>query len=104
MPEGFTFMISGTPATTWRPPRGPAPELMHRMGHSSMRAALIYQHATSERDREIASGMDKRIAAAQGKAGQGGRLRESGPGKGGPEEAGEEDKEDEAPQGRRGPG
>ena len=29
-------------------------ELMHRMGHASMRAALIYQHATSERDREIA--------------------------------------------------
>jgi integrase len=23
-------------------------ELMHRMGHGSMRAALIYQHATSE--------------------------------------------------------
>lgn len=37
-------------------------ELMHRMGHSSMRAALIYQHATSERDREIAAGMDARIA------------------------------------------
>jgi integrase len=42
-------------------------ELMHRMGHSSMRAALIYQHATSERDREIAQGMDKRIAKTQGK-------------------------------------
>jgi integrase len=42
-------------------------ELMHRMGQSSMRAALIYQHATSERDREIAEGMDKRIAKAQGK-------------------------------------
>jgi hypothetical protein len=37
-------------------------ELMHRMGHASMRAALIYQHATSERDREIASAMDRRIA------------------------------------------
>jgi integrase len=36
-------------------------ELMHRMGQSSMRAALIYQHATSERDREIAAGMDRRI-------------------------------------------
>jgi integrase len=42
-------------------------ELMHRMGHASMRAALIYQHATSERDREIAEGMDKRIAKSQGK-------------------------------------
>ena len=42
-------------------------ELMHRMGHASMRAALIYQHATSERDREIAESMDKRIAKQQGK-------------------------------------
>jgi hypothetical protein len=30
-------------------------------------AALIYQHATSERDREIAQGTDKRIAEQQGK-------------------------------------
>jgi integrase len=36
-------------------------ELMTRMGHSTMRAALIYQHATSERDREIADGMNRRI-------------------------------------------
>src|SRR5262249_50649211 len=42
-------------------------ELMHRMGHASMRAALIYQHATSERDREIADAMDKRIAKQQGR-------------------------------------
>jgi hypothetical protein len=39
---------------------------MHRMGHSSMRAALIYQHATSEWDREIADHIDKRIAGEQG--------------------------------------
>ena len=37
------------------------------MGHSSMRAALIFQHATTERDQEIAEGMDKRIAKQQGK-------------------------------------
>jgi integrase len=36
-------------------------ELMHRMGHASLRAALIYQHATCERDREIASKMDLRV-------------------------------------------
>jgi hypothetical protein len=36
-------------------------ELMHRMGHASMRAALIYQRATSERDQEIAAAMDERI-------------------------------------------
>jgi hypothetical protein len=40
---------------------------MHRMGHSGMRAALIYEHATSERNREIAEGMDKRIIKQQGK-------------------------------------
>jgi len=32
-----------------------------------MRAALIYQHATSERDQEIASGMDRRISDQTGK-------------------------------------
>lgn len=32
-------------------------ELMARMGHSSVRAALIYQHATRERDHEIARAM-----------------------------------------------
>ena len=41
-------------------------ELMHRMGHGSMRAALIYQHATSERDREIAAALDLRIGAGGG--------------------------------------
>jgi integrase len=30
-------------------------ELMERMGHSSARAALIYQHATKERDEAIAA-------------------------------------------------
>jgi integrase len=30
-------------------------ELMHRMSHGTMRAALIYQHATDERAREIAA-------------------------------------------------
>ena len=31
------------------------------MGHGSMRAALIYQHATGERDREIADALQFRI-------------------------------------------
>jgi integrase len=50
-------------------------ELMHRMGQSSMRAALIYQHATSERDREIAAGMDRRIAGENNKKAEGKRSR-----------------------------
>jgi integrase len=34
-------------------------ELMHRMGHSSSRAALIYQHATADRDKAIAEAMSQ---------------------------------------------
>jgi len=40
-------------------------ELMARMGHSSTRAALIYLHATSERDHEIAKEISKRVTRAR---------------------------------------
>jgi len=40
-------------------------ELMARLGHSSPRAALTYQHATAERDHAIAAGLDLLIAAAR---------------------------------------
>jgi hypothetical protein len=56
-----TSTIYATPATTWRRQAVPAPELMHRMGHGTMRAALIYQDATGERDREIADALQFRI-------------------------------------------
>lgn len=36
-------------------------ELMARIGHASPRAALIYQHATESRDREIAAFLDEAI-------------------------------------------
>lgn len=36
-------------------------ELMARMGHSSSRAALIYQHATKQRDAAIARGLSETI-------------------------------------------
>jgi integrase len=39
-------------------------ELMKRLGQSTMRAALGYQHATEKRDREIAAGIDKRLIEA----------------------------------------
>jgi integrase len=39
-------------------------ELMARMGHASPRAALIYQHATKERDRALAARMDALITGA----------------------------------------
>ena len=50
-------------------------ELMERMGHSSTRAALIYPHATRERDQRIAAGIGGLFKAASD-AGQ----REPGPG------------------------
>jgi integrase len=74
LPDGFHFhdlrhtgnnLAASTGASTR--------DLMHRMGHASMRAALIYQHANSERDREIAAGMDKRIARQRSKAKKGRR-------------------------------
>ena len=40
-------------------------ELMARMGHSSPRAALIYQHATTEHDHAIASRLDEMIGEAK---------------------------------------
>jgi hypothetical protein len=56
-------------------------ELMHPMGHGSMRAALIYQHATGERDREIADALQFRIERELKEMGpiEGLRLRVDGP-------------------------
>lgn len=39
-------------------------ELMERMGHGSTRAALIYQHSTTERQRVIADDVGKAAQAA----------------------------------------
>jgi integrase len=44
-------------------------ELMGRMGHSTTRAALIYQHRTAERDRLIAAVMSELIEAELGTPG-----------------------------------
>jgi integrase len=79
MPAGFHFhdlrhtgnnLAASTGASTR--------ELMYRMGHASMRAALIYQHATSERDREIADAMDTRIAKQTRPAKRGKRVDTTG--------------------------
>lgn len=40
-------------------------ELMERMGHSSTRAAMIYQHATRERDQAISAAMGAALTQAQ---------------------------------------
>ena len=41
-------------------------ELMARLGHSSPRAAMIYQHATRDRDKLIAAALGKRLDATRG--------------------------------------
>lgn len=41
-------------------------DLMARMGHDSVRAALIYQHATSEADARIAAALDAELVAQAG--------------------------------------
>lgn len=41
-------------------------ELMHRMGHSTMDAALRYQHMRGERDRLIVDRIDKAVKKAMG--------------------------------------
>ena len=40
-------------------------ELMERMGHSSSRAAMIYQHGSRERDEAIAAVMGNALAGAR---------------------------------------
>jgi hypothetical protein len=54
---------------------------MHRIGHGSMRAALIYQHAQDERDREIADASQFRIERELKEMGpiEGSRLVVDGP-------------------------
>jgi integrase len=41
-------------------------DLMARMGHDSVRAALIYQHATTEADARIAAALDDELASETG--------------------------------------
>ena len=55
--DGDTLGDTGTGASTR--------ELMARMGHASPRAALIYQHATSDRDQAIASALSNLAAEAE---------------------------------------
>jgi integrase len=45
-------------------------ELMDRMGHSSTRAPLIYQHSSDERQRKLVNAVGERARAALGKTGK----------------------------------
>jgi integrase len=51
--------------STWTAQSGATlKELMARIGHSSTRAAMIYQHATEDRDQAIAAALDALITEA----------------------------------------
>ena len=71
MPAGFHFHDLRHTCNNLAAASGAAHhKLMHHMGHGSMRAALIYQHATGERDRGIADALQLRIER---------ELKENGP-------------------------
>jgi hypothetical protein len=53
----------------WRKALEEARELMDRMGHSTTRAALIYQHRTSLRDKMIADEISRRAEAERPQSG-----------------------------------
>ena len=51
-------------------------DLMNRMGHASTRAAVIYLHTNSQRDRVVADGLNDLIAASRrGTGGHGPKIR-----------------------------
>ena len=66
----FISMIFGMRGTTSQPPRGQCSRAdgrtrPSRLGHASIRAALIYQHRTMTRDRAIAEALDALIEQGQ---------------------------------------
>jgi integrase len=53
--------------STWSAQSGATlKEVMARIGHSSPRAAMIYQHASRDRDRAIADALDVLLERARG--------------------------------------
>ncbi len=62
--EGFKFHDLRHTGNTLAASTGASTkELMSRMGHASPRAALIYQHATQDRDQEIAAALSAMVEA-----------------------------------------
>lgn len=69
MPEGFRFYdLRHTGHTLSTQSGATLKDTMVRAGQSSEKAALIYQHSTLERQREVADGIDARVRADREKA------------------------------------
>ena len=66
LPEGVRFHDLRHTGNTLAATTGASTrELMARMGHASPRAALIYQHASADRDRAIADALAAQIMKLQ---------------------------------------
>lgn len=66
LPSGFRFHDLRHTGNTLAAATGASTrELMHRLGHNSPRAALIYQHATHDRDTHIANTLSTMITGDQ---------------------------------------
>ena len=64
LPEGFRFHDLRHTANTLTAATGASTrDLMFRMGHASAQAALRYQHATRQRDTEIAKSLGELVEA-----------------------------------------
>ncbi len=67
LPKDLHFHdLRGTGATLATAEGASLKEVMNRLGHRSTRAALIYQHATEDRDKAIAGLLGKAIDQAKG--------------------------------------
>ncbi|HSI93561.1 MAG TPA: tyrosine-type recombinase/integrase [Jiangellaceae bacterium] len=64
MPEGLRFHDLRHTANGFAADAASLKELMTRMGHSTARAALIYQHARRDREKEIAATVSARVEDA----------------------------------------
>lgn len=70
MPEGLRFHDLRHTANGFAADGASLKELMTRMGHSTARAALIYQHARREREQEIAATVSAKVEDALRKRSQ----------------------------------
>jgi len=75
LPDGFWFHDLRHTANTLTASTGASTrELMYRMGHATSDAAMRYQHATRERDAEVARKVNDLVTARPKRAQNGGQT------------------------------
>jgi integrase len=79
LPDGFRFYdLRHTGNTLAADTGAKLKDLMVRMGQSSVRAALIYQHSSLTHQRELADSIDARVRAQRGREDQTSAAKRSG--------------------------